>query len=153
MKKHHVTLSSEDKFKLSELSSKGKHRPIVFKRIMALQKLDEGATFMKVKTELGVSYPAVLRWAASYEESGLEFLVDKPRPGRPLKFDGEDRAKITALACSESPEGYARWNLRLLAHKLVELELVSEISHTEVGKILKKTNSSRTGNANGALVN
>ena len=59
--------------------------------------------------------------------------------GRPIEIDGQQRAKITALACSQPPEGYAQWSLRLLADKAIELGYVEEISHTEVRKILKKT--------------
>jgi hypothetical protein len=66
-------------------------------------------------------------------------LTDQPRSGRPLEIDGAQRAKVTALACSDPPEGYARWSLRLLAEKVVELGYVDYISHTQVGDILKKT--------------
>jgi hypothetical protein len=68
-------------------------------------------------------------------------LEDGKRSGRPSIFDGKARAKITALACSPAPEGYSQWSLRLLADKAVELKLVEDISHTQVGKILKKTTS------------
>ena len=71
-------------------------------------------------------------------------LNDKPRSGRPVEIDGPLRAKITALACSEPPEGYSRWSLRLLADKAVELQFVQELSHSYVGEILKKTNSNHT---------
>jgi transposase len=74
-----------------------------------------------------------------YKQKGLKVLADEPRSGRPLQIDGEQRAKITALACSDPPEGYARWSLRLLADKAVELEYIETISHTEVADILKKT--------------
>jgi putative transposase len=151
MKKQHIKLSPEDKLKLEGHLSKGKHSTIVFKRIMGLQKLDSGMTFIAVSKELKVSYPTVINWASKYTESGLVFLKDKQRPGRPVLFDGEERAKITALACSEAPAGHAKWTLRLLATKLVELEFVSEISHTEVRNILKKTNFNLIENANGAL--
>lgn len=67
-------------------------------------------------------------------------LKDKHRKGRPIVIDGEQRAQLTALACSEPPEGYARWHLRLLADKAVELGFCEHISHTEVANILKKTN-------------
>jgi hypothetical protein len=67
-------------------------------------------------------------------------LQDKPRTGRPVEIDGKQRAQVTALACSEPPEGYARWSLRLLADKVVQLEYCEHISHTEVAEILKKTN-------------
>jgi len=79
-----------------------------------------------------------------YRENGLQALYDRPRSGRPVKIDGEQRAKITALACSTPPEGHAEWSLRLLADKVVELGFSEQISHTHVGTILKKTYSSRT---------
>ena len=59
--------------------------------------------------------------------------------GRPITFDGVTRAKITALACSETPTGHAHWSLRLIADKAVELELVEQISKSKVRSILKKT--------------
>jgi transposase len=74
-----------------------------------------------------------------YQSEGLIFLNDKPRTGRPVGLSGEQKAQITALACSEPPQGYARWSLRLLADRIIELKFVDEISHTEVGRILKKT--------------
>jgi transposase len=82
--------------------------------------------------------------AEQYREKGLQALHDRPRSGRPIKIDGEQRAKITALACSTPPEGYAEWSLRLLADKAVELDFCEQISHTQVRTILKKTNSSHT---------
>ena len=84
--------------------------------------------------------PTLSIWAAQYREKGLKMLEDQPRPGRSIKISGEQRAKITALACSKPPEGYARWHLRLLADKAVELGYCEAISHTEVASILKKTN-------------
>jgi hypothetical protein len=71
-------------------------------------------------------------------------LKDKPRSGRPPEISGRQRAKITALACSTPPEGHARWSLRLLADRVVELGYVEHLSHNHAGKILKKTSSSRT---------
>jgi transposase len=82
--------------------------------------------------------------ADQYRENGLQALYDRPRSGRPVKIDGEQRAKITALACSTPPEGHAEWSLRLLADKVVELDFCEQISHTHVRTILKKTSSSRT---------
>jgi hypothetical protein len=70
---------------------------------------------------------------------GLRCLEDAPRSGRPVVISGEQRAQITALACSDAPEGHARWDLRLLADKIVELNICETISHTHVGNILKKT--------------
>ncbi len=69
-------------------------------------------------------------------------LYDKPRPGAERKVDGEVEAHMVALACSDPPEGYDRWTLRLLADKLVALEVIESISHVTVGEVLKKTKSS-----------
>ena len=66
-------------------------------------------------------------------------LYDKPRSGKPSVIKPEEKARITALACSDPPTGYANWTLRLLADKSVELGFIESISHTEVGRILKKT--------------
>ena len=80
-----------------------------------------------------------------YLAGGFEAaLFDQPRSGRPVEISGIQRAKITALACSTPPEGRARWSLRLLADKVVELGYSEHLSHTQARKILKKTNSSRT---------
>ena len=77
-----------------------------------------------------------------YVEEGLESaLNEKPRSGRSPVISGEERAKITALACTEAPEGFGQWSLRLLADKAVELNFVESISHESVGVILKKTMS------------
>ncbi len=77
-------------------------------------------------------------------------MEDKPRSGRPIGLSAEQKAQITAIACSEPPKGYARWSLRLLADRIVELQLVERISHTEVGRVLKKMNCSLTEKGNGA---
>jgi transposase len=78
-------------------------------------------------------------------EQGLEAaLSEKVRGGAPRKFSERDRAKITALACTKPPQGHARWTLRLLAEKMVELELVESISRDTIDKVLKKTNFSLT---------
>jgi putative transposase len=140
MKKQHVELSDVDREYLDELVSKGELKARVYRRAIGLLELDRGKTYTEVSKILGAAIPTLSIWAAKYRENGLEVLQDKPRPGRPVEIDGTQRAKITALACSEPPDGYAQWSLRLLADKVVELGYCEQISHTEVGKILKKTN-------------
>ncbi len=76
-------------------------------------------------------------------------LYDKPRSGKPPTIKPDEKARITALACSEAPSGYARWTLRLLADKSVEMGYIESVSHTEVGRILKKTHFVRTNKNNG----
>ena len=140
MKKQHVQLTQTDRDYLETLISKGKLKARAYRRALGLLELDRGKTYTEVSETLRVALPTLSFWAAQYREKGLKMLDDQPRPGRPIKISGDQRAKITALACSEPPEGYARWNLRLLADKAVELGYCEEISHTEVASILKKTN-------------
>ncbi len=144
MKKEHVKLSEAHRTYLEKLIKKGSLPARTYKRAFALLELDRGRTFTEVAESVGVVIQTASSWAKKYKEAGLEFLTDKPRSGRPTVFDGLDRANITALACSDPPEGYERWSLRMLADKAVELELVESISYGEVRLILKKTNSSPT---------
>lgn len=150
MKKQHLELTKSDLDYLRGLLSKGSLKVRVQKRAMALQELHRGKTYAEVSQQLNVSYPTVLRWAEHYRTGGLSFLKDKPRPGRPVEINGEQRAQITAIACSDPPEGYARWSLRLLADKVVELGICEQLSHNQVGVILKKMNCSLTAKDSGA---
>jgi len=102
--------------------------------------LNRGRTYTAVSKTLQVAQTTLSSWAEKFQENGLQVLADNPRPGRPIEIDGNQRAKITALACSDPPEGYAEWNLRLLADKAVELGYCESLSHTSVRRILKKTN-------------
>jgi len=140
MKKQHVQLTQPDREYLETLISTGDLKAKTYRRALGLLELDRGKTYTEVSKILQVTIPTISGWAAQYRESGLQVLNDQPRPGRPINIDGEQRAKITALACSTPPEGYAKWSLRLLADKAVELDYCEHISHTEVGQILKKTN-------------
>lgn len=143
MKKEHVKLTEADRAFLEALTRKGELQARAYRRAFGLLELDRGKCFTEVAETLQVSIPSISRWAKEYRERGLQVIQDQPRSGRPMVIDGQQRAKITALACSEPPEGYAQWSLRLLADKAVELGYVEGISHTEVRKILKKTISNR----------
>lgn len=140
MKKQHVKLSDADRKYLKSLIAKGKLSARKFKRATGLLELDRGKSYLDVAATLGVSNVTVSSWCKSYQKQGLQCLEDAPRSGRPIAIDGKQRAKITALACSEAPKGHTRWNLRLLADKVIELGYSKKISHTQVGKILKKMN-------------
>jgi len=144
MQKEHVTLSQADQDFLMTIISKGQLPVRVFKRATALLEMHRGKTLCAVSQTLQVSYQTVAQWRDNYHSSGLQALADKPRTGRPVKLDGKSRASITALACSTPPSGRARWTLRLLADKAVELGLCAHLSHTKTRSILKKTVFSRT---------
>lgn len=141
MKKQHIQLTDQDRDFLKDLISKGDLTARIYKRAIGLLELDRGKTYTTVSKTLNITLETLSAWAAKYRQRGLEeALHDQPRSGRPVEIDGNQRAKITALACSESPEGYEKWSLRLLAEKVVELKYCEHISHTEVAAILKKTN-------------
>jgi len=144
MKKQHVTLTATDRTYLTTVLSKGTLPAKMFRRATALLELDRGKTEQAVAETLGVCYQSVHHWAQAYQQKGLKVLQDEARSGRPPEISGKQRAKITALACSTPPEGHSHWSLRLLADKVVELGYVEHLSHNHAGKILKKTNSSRT---------
>ncbi|KPV49131.1 transposase [Kouleothrix aurantiaca] len=140
MNKQHITLSDTDRSTLTNLLARGTLSAKTFKRATALLELDRGKTLVEVAATVQVSYPTVSSWRDKYITLGLRSLDDAPRSGRPIEIDGEQRAKITALACSDAPEGHARWSLRLLAEKAVESGLCEHVSHSLVGDVLKKTN-------------
>jgi len=140
MPKTHVILSETDKEELTRLLHQSDLRSKVFKRVTALLELHKGKTIEEVRSVLGLSYPAIAKLIDNYQQNGLECLKDKSRSGRPPGISGKQRAAITALACSEAPEGHVRWTLRMLADKIVELDYCESISHMQVGRILKKTN-------------
>lgn len=91
-----------------------------------------------------ISQPTISRIRQQFVEAGLEAALNRRAPRRVYarKLTGEHEAQLVALACSEPPAGQARWSLRLLADKLVELEIVDAVSHQTVRRVLKKTNSS-----------
>ena len=92
------------------------------------------------------SQKTVVNVRQRYTEEGLDAaLYDKPRPGQTPKLTGDVEAQLTLLACSHPPEGDARWTMRLLADRLVELEIVAEISHVAVWERLKKMNCNPGG--------
>ena len=151
MKKKHVELRDRDKDYLRKLLSKGTLSVKKQKRGQALLELNKGASYTAVSNLIDTTAVTISTWAKKYKKDGLKFLEDKPRTGRPVGLSGTDRAKITAIACSAPPKGYARWSLRLLADKLVELEVVESISFKQVSLILKKMNYSLTESANGVF--
>jgi putative transposase len=139
MRKKSLYLAEKDRAELEALLSEGELEARVFKRAKALLELDRGETLSAVARTLGVKCNTVFVWRQNYCRQGLRRLYDAPRPGRPIEIGVEQRAKITALARGAAPEGRARWSLRLLADKAVEAGFCDKISHTQVGKILKKT--------------
>jgi putative transposase len=139
MKKQYITLTDADRDQLEALLAKGSLPVKTFKRATALLELDRGKTLRDVASTLSTTTVSVAAWRDKYLASGLACLYDAPRSGRPISIDGTQRAQITALACSDAPEGHTRWSLRLLAEKVVEAGFCDSISQTFVRNVLKQT--------------
>lgn len=138
-----VKLSKKQRSQLLHLTKKGKAPPRVVRRARILLLAHEGIPDPEIMLRLEISRATVRNIRLRFQTEGTNLIHEQPRPGRPIKFDGETRAKITALACSEAPEGYSQWTLRLLANKSVELGFTEAIHHDTIGEILKKTNYNR----------
>ena len=131
-------LTKTDQQHLTAITHRGQAKARTFQRASALLQLQAGHALLHIAETLQVSRQSVARWRDGYIQAGLQVLDEKPRSGRPVRLDGKQRARITALACSTPPEGRARWTLRLLADKAVELGYCRSLSHTGVRQILKK---------------
>ena len=129
---------------MQQLTSKGSLPAKKYKRAIALLELNRGSTFTQVAQTVGVTIQMASTWAKKYRQDGLSFLDDKARSGRPKTILSVDEAAITALACTDPPQGYGEWTLRLLAERGVELVEADSISYSSVRRILKKTTSSHT---------
>ena len=149
-KKYRIKLKQAERETLQELTRSGTIKVRTYKRARILLLADEARkgsskSDEQIAEQVSVSLPTIYRVRRRFVEEGLEAaLTEKPRPGAPAKFSGKQKVEITALACSDPPEGHARWSLRLLADKLVEMEIVDSISYDTVDKVLKKTNLSLT---------
>lgn len=136
-----IQLTEQDRISLTNILSKGKSTARVQTRGRVLDLLHRGEHPERIAEILRVGTGTVYNLQRRYLSEGLKSaLAEKPRSGKPSVITGEMKARITALACSEAPEGHARWTLRLLADKAVEFGLVDSISYKTCGEILKKTN-------------
>ena len=139
-----IKLSKTELRSLTTIIKRGKTSARIQTRARILGLLHRRQHPNEIAALLQVSLQTIFNVKRRYLAAGFDAaLFDQPRCGRPIRIDGVQRAKITALACSAPPEGHARWSLRLLADKAVELELCEAVSHNAVKEILKKTNSSR----------
>ena len=159
VKKYVVRLSGEERAQLEALIRKGKSAARRLTRARILLKADvspagEGWSDSEIVRALGTSICLVQRTRKQLVEAGLEAALErKPRatPAVAPIFDGEKQAKLTALACSTPPKGYARWSLRLLEEKVVELGIVDRASDSTIGRVLKKMRSSPTAASAGSF--
>lgn len=140
-----VKLKPKERKELKQLISKGTEKARKITRCRILLMAHERRTDTHIIETLKIARNTVRTTRSRYVQEGLDAAInEQPRSGAPKKFTGRQKAKITAIACSEPPEGHSRWTLRLIADKLVELEMVDDISHQTVKRILKKTNLNLT---------
>ena len=157
VKKYVVRLSSEERERLESLVRAGKSAAQLLTKARILLKADvseagEGWSDSAISVALDTSINNIGRLRRRLVEEGLEAALKRkhnPNSARKRIFDGAAEAKLIALTCSPAPEGFARWSLRLLEEKVVELNIVEQVSDNTIGRTLKKTRSNLTAIGNG----
>jgi hypothetical protein len=146
--RHKVTLEEPERQMLEEITTRGRHSSQEVLNALILLKCDEGRfqdrklTNQAIADVLPVSLKKIDRVKRRFVEHGLEAALEKRKPERTYtrKADGDFEAHLIALSCGSPPAGHARWSLRLLADRMVELEYVEAVSYETVRRVLKKTN-------------
>ena len=144
--RYRVTLTEEERQELEQLTRPGKteSRRYIHARALLLCDAGECGAAWKVADvaeALGITSRAIEKLKKRFVEEGLNAALErKPseKPPREVQFDGAFEARLIALACSAAPDGHARWTIRLLADKAIELNFASSVSHMTVQRILKK---------------
>jgi len=147
-----IKLSPDERAGLEDITRRGRHSASKVIHARALLMCDEGWTVQGVSEALGISARTIEGLKKRAVEVGPLAAIERKRretPPREVRCDGAFEARVVALACSEPPPGYARWTVRLLAEKLVELRIVAEASHMAVHRALKKTSFSLTSAGTG----
>ncbi len=148
MKKYKVTLTEEERSELKALTSKGSHRSQKVLNALILLNCDEGefqddrSINEVVASVLQISMKKIDRVKKRFFEEGFDIALNGRKGERVYakKADGDFEARLVALSCTEPPEGFARWSLRLLADRVVGLNYIDSISHETVRRVLKKRN-------------
>ena len=148
MVRYKITLTEEERKDLKSITSKGKHRSQKLINALILLNCDEGGFQTKRSTNeqvagvLKISMKKIVRVKKRFVEEGLDVALHGHKGKRVYekKADGDFEAHLVALSCSEPPEGFARWSLRLLADRIVELNHIDSISYETVRRVLKKRN-------------
>jgi hypothetical protein len=157
VKKYVVRLDAEERDRLNELIRKGKRSAQLLTKARILLKADisdagEGWSDSRIAAALDTSIATVERTRRQLVEEGFEAVLARKYNANSAPrriFDGAAEAKLIALTLSPAPEGFARWSLRLLEEKVVELHIVERASDNTIGRTLKKTFSSRIASSNG----
>jgi Homeodomain-like domain len=158
VEKYIVKLTEAERTRLQALANKGKNPAKLLLKARILLKADEselGGSWSdgQIVKALDTNETMVWRVRRQFVEEGLEAVLSRKQRANPAImpiFDGEKQARLTALACSTPPEGRARWTLRLLEGKVVELGIVERASDNTIGRVLKKTRFNLTARSNGS---
>jgi len=148
-RKYIVTLTSEERERLTRLVSSGQDKAYRIKHANILLTADENGphlTSQDIAKAFSCHLNTVSDICQRFVEQGLEDALDRKKrqtPPTPRKLDGRGEARLIALACRKPPEGTSHWALRLLADELVELGVVESISYETVRRMLKKTSLNR----------
>ena len=135
-----LALSARDRRFLEQFRSQGEHGARESTRSHILLGLADSVPVAHMQRVLGVSRMVIWRTRSAYEEKGLDYaLYDVSRSGQPLKYDTDQEAEVVALACSQPPEGAARWTIRLLTVAARHRPKLVSINRESVRQILKKT--------------
>jgi transposase len=133
-------LSTRDRRLLEQFRSQGEHLARELTRSHILLASADAVPVAQMQRVLGVSRMVIWRTRSAYLEKGLDYaLYDVPRSGQPLKYDTDQEAEVVALACSQPPEGAARWTIRLLTVAARHRPKLASINRESVRQILKKT--------------
>jgi transposase len=147
MAKYRIKLTEDEVNELTSIIKKGSHSTLSYRAALVLLNCDEGdhclgkSTHQEISNVLKIGMRTIDRIKQRFVEGGFECALERAKSSRiyDKKVDGDLEAKIVQLCCSEPPEGYARWTVRLVAEKVVELEYVDYLSHVSVHNTLKKT--------------
>ncbi len=149
-KRYRVTLTDEEREQLQSLARKRTAPVRMVRRAQALLLAAEGKTDEVVAEQLRMGVATLERLRRRFVEEGLEAsLRERPRPGARPKLGPKEQAFVVALACTKPPEGRKRWTMQLLADRLVELEMVPDITDEAIRLLLKRTSSSRGSRSSG----
>ena len=131
-------LSDEDRKTIDDLLTKGKTSARVFKRAQVLRHFDKGNTSPAIAIFVGVTAETVRKIGWHYVRKGLErALYDLPRPGKDKKLTDRQVTHIVALVCSDPPEGYERWSIRLLTEEVIKRKIVKSVGRETIRILLK----------------
>lgn len=159
VKRYVVSLSAEERERLETMIRKGRSPAQRLSKARILLKADVGAagegwSDSRIIAALDTNQSMVHRVRKRFVEDGLDAVLSRKQRAHPAVariFDGAAEARLIALACSKPPQGHARWSLRLLEEKIVELGIVAQASDTTIQRVLKKTRANPTAASTGSF--